>query len=96
MASRVVELAPEEDAFNLIRRSWSVPVLAVTGSPKRFSVIKSSLGGITDRALSQSLAALEEQRWMQRDINLSQRTPYPTYQVVNAGTQINQVIALDA
>lgn len=96
MASKIVELAPDEEAFGLIRRSWSVPVLAVTGSPKRFSVIKSSLGGITDRALSRSLAALEEHRWMKRDINLSERTPFPTYQVVNAGTKINQAIALGA
>ncbi|MEM9635562.1 MAG: winged helix-turn-helix transcriptional regulator [Pseudomonadota bacterium] len=92
MASRVVEFAPDDDAFSIIRRSWAVPILAVTETPKRFSIIKSGLGAITDRALSKSLGILEDQDWLRREIDVSQRSPYPTYHAVNAGMKINQAI----
>jgi DNA-binding HxlR family transcriptional regulator len=94
MASKIVELAPDEEAFGLIRRSWSVPVLAVTTSPSRFSTIRSGLGSITDRALSKSLASLEERDWIKREIDLSERSPFPTYQVVNTGECINRAVRL--
>ena len=94
MASRIVKIVPDDDAFAIIRRSWAVPILAVTGSPKRFSRIKSGLGAITDRALSKSLSVLEEQEWLKREIDFSRRSPFPTYQAVNAGKKINQAIAL--
>ena len=94
MASRIVEIVPDEDAFAVIRRSWAVPILAVTESPKRFSIIKSGLGAITDRALSKSLCVLEEQAWLRREIDVSRRPSFPTYQAVNAGKKINQAIGL--
>ena len=94
MASRIVEIVPDDDAFAIIRRSWTVPILAVTDSPKRFSIIKSGLGAITDRALSKSLCVLEEREWLKREIDISQRSPFPTYQAVNAGRRINQAIGL--
>lgn len=94
IASRIVEIVPDDDAFAIIRRSWSVPVLAVTASPQRFSAIKTGLGSVTDRALSQSLCVLEEQAWLKREIDVSQRSPFPTYHAVNAGQKINQAIGL--
>lgn len=94
MASRVLEVASDDDAFTIIRRSWAVPILAVTESPKRFSIIKSGLGSITDRALSQSLYVLEERTWLKREIDLSQRSPFPTYHAVNTGRKISKAIAL--
>jgi DNA-binding HxlR family transcriptional regulator len=94
MASKIVELVPDEEAFGLIRRSWSVPVLAVTTSPSRFSTIRSGLGSITDRALSKSLASLEEREWIKREIDLSERSPFPTYQAVNTGESINHAVGL--
>ena len=94
IASRIVEIVPNDDAFAVIRRSWAVPILAVTGAPERFSTIKSGLGTITDRALSKSLCVLEEQAWLKREIDVSQRSPFPTYQAVNAGKKINQAIGL--
>ncbi|MEE4013025.1 winged helix-turn-helix transcriptional regulator [Roseibium sp. FZY0029] len=93
MASRIEEIVPNEDAFAILRRSWTVPILAVTGTPSRFSAIKSGLGPVTDRALSKSLGVLEEKEWLRRDIDLSQRTPFPIYHAVNAGLEINQVIS---
>lgn len=94
MASRIVELVPEDDAFAIVRRSWAVPILAVTESPTRFSNIKSGLGAITDRALSKSLCALEDQAWLKREIDVSERSPFPTYHAVNTGRQINQAVGL--
>lgn len=94
MAYRVLEAAPGEDGFGILKRSWSVPILALTETPSRFSVIRSGLGAITDRALSKSLGMLEEREWLRREINVSQRTPYPTYQAVNAGQTINEAIGL--
>lgn len=94
MAARIMAIVPDDEAFAVIRRSWAVPVLAITQTPKRFSIIKSGLGGITDRALSQSLSTLEEQSWLKREIDMSQRTPFPTYLAMNAGLKINQAIDL--
>ena len=95
MASRIVDIVPDDDAFTVIRRSWAVPILAVTESPKRFSMIKSGLGAITDRALSKSLCVLEEKDWLKREIDVSQRSPFPTYHAVNAGKKINRAIGLN-
>ena len=95
MASRILEMVPDDDAFAIVRRSWVVPILAVTEAPKRFSIIKSGLGAITDRALSKSLYVLEEQDWLKREIDVSQRSPFPTYHAVNAGRKINQAIGLN-
>ncbi|MCE7999428.1 MAG: transcriptional regulator [Rhodobiaceae bacterium] len=95
IAGRVMENVLDEDAFVVIRRSWAVPILAVTDVPARFSHIKSELGGISDRALSQSLFVLEERAWLKREIDVSHRSPFPTYHAVNAGQKINQAIALN-
>ncbi len=94
VAGRILETLPDDDAFSIVRRSWAVPILAVTESPTRFSVIKSGLGTITDRALSQSLCVLEDRAWLKREIDVSQRSPFPTYRAVNAGRKINQAIGL--
>ena len=94
MASRVLDNVPDSDGFDLMRRNWTAPILAVTSAPQRFSVIKQNLGTITDRALSKSLHALEERDWLRRQIDLSDRNPFPTYHAVNAGLEINQAIGL--
>lgn len=94
LASRIMGKVVDDEAFTLIRRSWTVPVLAVTASPRRFSIIRSGLGRITDRALSKSLASLEERDWIKRDIDLSERSPFPTYKAVNTGQSINRAVGL--
>lgn len=94
VAARIIETAPDEAAFSIIRRSWAVPILAVTSKPTRFSIIKSELGSVTDRALSKSLCSLEDLQWLKREIDVSKRAPFPTYLAVNAGSQINQAIHL--
>lgn len=94
IANRILAAAPDDEAFAVVRRSWTVPILAVTEKPKRFSTIRSSLGPITDRALSLSLGVLEDQDWLKRETDVSQRTPFPTYRAVNAGRKINRTIGL--
>ena len=93
-AGRIVRAVPDDREFALLRRSWTVPILALTATPQRFSVIKSSLSAITDRALSTSLYRLEAQDWLQREIDTSNRVPYPTYLAVNTGIRINRAIDL--
>lgn len=96
MAHRIMQSVPDEGGFAVVRRNWAVPILAVTETPKRFSAIKSGLGAITDRALSKSLCALEDRDWLRREINVTQRTPFPTYHAVNAGRDISLAIGLAA
>ncbi|MTI08316.1 winged helix-turn-helix transcriptional regulator [Curvivirga aplysinae] len=95
MAHRVIDIIPNDEDFDVIRRSWAVPVLAVTETPKRFSSIKTGLVGITDRALSQSLYLLEDHQWIKREIDVTERSPRPIYQAVNTGKAINQAINLE-
>jgi len=95
-AGRIVEIVPDDDAFALIRRNWSVPILAVTATPKRFSAIKSGLGAITDRALSKSLYDLEDRAWLMREVDVSRRPSFPTYHAVNEGREINRAIGLSS
>ncbi len=94
IASRIVATVPDETEFTLLRRSWSVPILALTETPQRFSTMKTTLASVTDRALSSALHQLEEREWIQRDIDLSARAPFPTYCAVNTGGEINRAIGL--
>lgn len=94
MAARIMDAVPDDDSFSIIKRSWTVPVLAVTGTPQRFSMIKSRLGSVTDRALTLSLGTLEEKAWLRREIDVSQRSPFPIYLAANIGRDITQAIGL--
>ena len=94
IADRIVKAVPDESEFALLRRSWTVPILALTDTPRRFSSIKSDLATITDRALSTSLYQLEACEWLQRDIDTSRRVPFPTYLAVNRGIEISRAIDL--
>lgn len=94
-AARIMKVLPDDDAAAaLLRRSWVVPILALTDRPQRFSVLKSGLVKITDRALSTSLGKLEDHNWIRREINMSGRMAFPTYLAVNDGLSINRAIDL--
>lgn len=94
IAGQIIGAAPSNAEFVLLRRSWTVPVLAVTETPRYFSEIRSDLFSITDRALSKSLGQLEERRWLRREIDPSKRPLRPTYQAVNLGVKISKAIRL--
>ena len=94
IANEIVKAVPNDTEFTLLRRSWTVPILALTTTPQRFSAIKSDLASVTDRALSKSLYQLEEKAWLRREIDLTHRMPYPTYQAENEGMKVNQAVGL--
>ena len=93
-AGRIVKAVPDDGEFALLRRNWTVPILALTDRPRRFSTLKSNLATITDRALSTSLHQLEERDWLRRDIDTSNRVPFPTYLAVNNGFEITRAVNL--
>ena len=94
IANGIVNAVPDDKEFALLRRTWTVPILALTDTPQRFSVIKSGLVTITDRALSTSLHQLEAREWLRRDIDTSSRVPFPTYLAINKGITINRAVGL--
>lgn len=94
IAARIVNVVPDDAEFVLLRRSWTVPVLAVTMTPKHFSEIKADLTAITDRALSKSLYQLEDKEWLRRDIDISARPLRATYHAANKGIKISRAIEL--
>lgn len=92
IAGNILAIVPSDTEFAALRRTWTVPVLAVIHTPRRFTEIKSDLLSITDRALSKSLVQLQELEWLRREIDISGRPPRPTYQAANIGFKICQAV----
>jgi DNA-binding HxlR family transcriptional regulator len=92
MANRV--LLSTTSPQPLLRRAWTIPVLAVSGTPHGFSDIKRRIGPITDRALSQSLKQLEAECWLKRDLALHSSPPRAHYRAVDTGLRIHEAIGL--
>jgi DNA-binding HxlR family transcriptional regulator len=90
IASKIQNLSADQD---LIRRTWTLPVLTSLHSPSRFNDIKRNLPRITDRALSQSLKSMESKNWVNRRVDETSRPPIPIYTAVNTGKTISNVIA---
>ena len=87
IASRILDLSRVSDQ-SLLRRSWTLPVLATLQRPSQFSEIRSNLLPITDRALSQSLRSMEDRRWVSRHVDNMARPPKPIYCAINTGALI--------
>ena len=94
MAARILETDTNDAGLALLRRSWTVPVLASCTRPRFFGEVKSCLPSITDRALSQSLKQLQAQRWVARRIDVDQHPPRPLYQATGAGVGIASAATL--
>lgn len=92
IAHDIVQLTSEKGATKLLRRQWTLPVLAVARHPQRFTQIKTGLVGISDRALSQTLVALEERTWLRREVDAMQRPVRPLYQAADTGLRISKAI----
>lgn len=88
MAGRIKAATPAPEASALLRRSWTVPVLATCRQPRFFSDIKRELAPITDRALSGALKQLQAQDWLSRATATEMHPPRPLYQARNAGAEI--------
>lgn len=92
LAGKIRTVSAEEDQ-RILRRSWTLPVLVAVHQPSHFNDIQRGLQTITDRALSQALKALEAQDWVVRCVDPVARPPRPTYQSINAGRAISDVLA---
>ena len=94
IASKITSNPLSSEGSRLLRRNWSLPILAVSQRPRYFSEIKLDLGTITDRALSQSLQRLHSSRWLTRDIDPNLRPPRPRYSVANEGKTLSAALNL--
>lgn len=92
MAHYIQTAAPQNTQNTLLRRSWTVPVLAVSATPLYFSDIKQALGAITDRSLSQSLRSLQTEGWLQRDLERGAAPLRAHYHAVGPGLCISKAI----
>ena len=90
IANKILDVS-EEDEQDLLRRSWTLPVLATLQKPSQFSEIKRSLLTISDRALSQSLRRMEDRRWVHRCVENATRPPMPLYNAINTGAMISNL-----
>lgn len=76
---------------DLLRRSWTLPILTSLNRPNHFNQIKRGLRTISDRALSHNLRSLEERHWVHRGVDQSSRPPRSFYQAINTGGTISQI-----
>lgn len=81
-----------EQELDLLRRSWTLPILTTLHSPHQFIRIKRQLVSITDRALSQSLQQMEEKNWVLRRVDEGMRPPRPIYTAINQGAVISKIV----
>lgn len=79
---------PEIKELAVLRRNWSLPVLAALQKPMPFSRLGARLRPITDRALSQSLKSLEGEGLVCRQVEIDARPPRPLYLRTSLGAQI--------
>lgn len=96
IAARIKEVAPGAVEDDLLRRAWTVPVLAMSQEPRHFTEIKNRLLTISDRALSQSLKQLHGQQWLLRTIDSASYPPRPLYQAVGVGARIGRALIAQA
>ncbi len=78
---------------DLIRRSWTLPILTSLHTPNHFNEIKRNLQTITDRALSQSLKSMEVRNWVCRSVDEAARPPRSIYKAINTGGVLSRLMA---
>ena len=94
VAYRIEAAVRDGPGVMLLRKMWTVPLLAVAKRPRPFSELKRDLVPITDRALSNALRELQDQEWIDRSVDTVPRPPRPFYRVVNEGAQISRAVGL--
>lgn len=94
IANKIQSVSADEDQ-DLLRRSWTLPVLTSLRAPSHFNDIKRNLQTISDRALSQSLKAMEVRSWVSRSVDEAARPPRSLYSAINTGGVISKVTAAE-
>ena len=92
VADKIIGMISRPSEHVLLRRAWTIPVLAASQKPRYFTDIKKDLVWITDRALSRSLKQLEAHHWLQRIVDAETRPPRPLYKAANLGAQISRTV----
>ena len=92
LARQINHISQKEDQ-DLLRRSWTVPVLACLHSMHHFAEIKYELLPITDRALSQTLKTMETRNWVCREVDVLTRPPRSRYAAISTGKLISEAAA---
>ncbi len=92
IAKKIKDASSDEDQ-DLLRRSWTLPVLTSLDRTSHFNDVKRTLQTITDRALSQSLKSMEGRNWVSRRVDEEARPPRSIYCAVNTGSVISKVVA---
>jgi len=75
----------DHDDWQLLRRSWTLPVLRLTDDASRYALLRSSLAPITDRALSLSLKAMQNRGWLDREVTTEYMPPQVCYVATGPG-----------
>ena len=88
LASEIMDIVTTDEQ-DLLRRSWTLPVLTMLRTQRQFGDIKRSLPAISDRALSQSLRCMEQRTWIHRRVDETARPPKPLYCAINNGAMIS-------
>jgi DNA-binding HxlR family transcriptional regulator len=91
LASKIQNLSEKED-HDLLRRSWTVPVLGILHRPSQFTEVRRALPAITDRALSLSLQSMEQRSWVRRSIDEAARPPRSLYSTINTAAMISALV----
>ncbi len=94
LAHRIERVVQDPAGAQLLRRAWTVPLLAVAQDPVPFSAMKRALDPITDRSLSNALKSLDAQAWIARRVEAAHRPPRPLYVAANEGAEIARALAL--
>lgn len=92
IANKIQTVSAQQDQ-DLLRRTWTLPILTAVHTPSHFNDIKRNLHRVTDRALSQSLKSMETRNWVRRKVDETARPPRSIYSAVNTGRKISSITA---
>ncbi len=92
IANKIQTVSAQQDQ-DLLRRTWTLPILTGIHTPSHFNDIKRNLHRVTDRALSQSLKSMETRDWVRRKVDETARPPRSIYSAVNTGRKISSITA---
>lgn len=93
MAERIEKISLSDDARSCLRHNWSLPIVAASPQPVRFSALRTTLAPITDRALSQSLGRLHAEHLIARSVYVHTRPPKTTYQITDLAVPLYEAIS---